>query len=89
MPGTTPGSVHPLVRLIQRNFLRRVWLEKAAQRPPWGTNPPKPQDAQGLSTKIHAHCLLPAAESNGVALRQDMSRGGQNQRPGKFDAAAT
>src|SRR2546425_2927231 len=47
--------------------------------------PPKSQNAQGLSTEIRAHCLLPAAGSDGVALRHDMARGGQDQRPGKFD----
>src|SRR3989454_2455412 len=47
--------------------------------------PPKSQNAQGLSTEIRAHCLLPAAGSDGVALRHDMSRGGQDQRPGNFD----
>jgi len=31
------------------------------------------------------HCLLPAARPDGVALRHDMSRGGQDQRPGEFD----
>jgi hypothetical protein len=35
--------------------------------------------------EIRAHCLLPAAGSDGVALRHDVSRGGQDQRPGKFD----
>src|ERR1700704_5910048 len=35
--------------------------------------------------EIRAHCLLPAAGSYRVALRYDMSRGGQDQRPGKFD----
>src|ERR1700674_3641957 len=48
-------------------------------------NPPKSQNAQGLSTEIGAYCLLPAAGSDRVALRHDMSRGGQDQRPGKFD----
>src|SRR3989442_11951463 len=47
--------------------------------------PPKSQNSQGLSTEIRAHCLLPAAGSDGVALRHDMSRGGQDQRPSKFD----
>src|SRR5438309_7808390 len=46
---------------------------------------PSPRNAQGLSTEIRAHCLLPAAGSDGVALRHDMSRGGQDQRPRKFD----
>src|SRR6266404_9023113 len=46
---------------------------------------PSPRNAQGLSTEIRAHCLLPAAGSDGVALRHDMSGGGQDQRPGKFD----
>src|SRR5579863_9273301 len=49
------------------------------------SNPPKSQNAQGLSAEISAHCLLPAAGSYRVALRRDMSRGGQDQRPGKFD----
>jgi hypothetical protein len=40
---------------------------------------------QGLATEIRAHGLLPAAGSDGVALCHDMSRGGQDQRPGKFD----
>ena len=35
--------------------------------------------------KIGADCLLPATGSDGVALRHDMSRGRQDQRPGKFD----
>src|SRR6478672_7230990 len=35
--------------------------------------------------EIRAHRLLPAAGSYEVALRHDMSRRGQNQRPGKFD----
>src|SRR6202158_2273898 len=48
-------------------------------------NPPKSQNAQGLSTEIGAYCLLPAAGSDGVAFRHNMSRGGQDQRPGKFD----
>src|SRR5258708_32819861 len=38
-----------------------------------------------LSAEIRTHCLLPAAGSDGVALRHDVSRGGQDQRPGKFD----
>jgi hypothetical protein len=46
------------------------------------SNVPKSQNAQGLSTEIRAHCLLPAAGPDGVALRHDMSRGGQDQRPG-------
>src|SRR6202171_4216397 len=49
------------------------------------SNPPKSQNAQGLSTEIRANCLLPDAGSYGVGLRYDMSRGGQYQRPGKFD----
>src|SRR6266481_5226404 len=49
------------------------------------SNPTKSQNAHGRSTEIRAHCLLPAAGSDGVALRHDMSRGGQDQRPGKFD----
>src|SRR5437016_2007150 len=49
------------------------------------SNVPKSQNAQGLSTQIRAHCLLPAAGSDGVALRHDVSRGGQDRRPGKFD----
>src|SRR5882762_6606336 len=39
----------------------------------------------GLSTQIRAHCLLPAAGSDGIPLRHDVSRGAQDQRPGKFD----
>src|SRR3984893_1897375 len=35
--------------------------------------------------EISAHSLLPATGSDGVALRHDMSRRGQDQRPGKFD----
>src|ERR1700693_1601201 len=46
---------------------------------------PKSQNAQGLSAEISAHCLLPAAGSYRVALRRDMSRGGQDKRPGEFD----
>src|ERR1700680_3348873 len=46
---------------------------------------PKSQNAQGLSAEISADCLLPAAGSYRVALRHDMSRGGQDQRPGKVD----
>src|SRR3984893_1585331 len=49
------------------------------------SNPPKSQNAQGLSTEIRAHCLLPAAGSDGVALRHDMARRGQDERPGQFD----
>src|SRR4029077_3712124 len=49
------------------------------------SNPPKSQNAQGLSTEICAYSLLPSAGSDGVALRDDISRGGQDQRPGKFD----
>jgi hypothetical protein len=46
---------------------------------------PSPRTPRGLSTEIRAYCLLPAAGSYRVALRHDMSRGGQDQRPGKFD----
>ena len=35
--------------------------------------------------EIRAYGLLPAAGSDGVALRHDISRRGQDQRPGKFD----
>src|SRR6266853_2441239 len=49
------------------------------------SNPPKSQNAQGLSTEICAYSLLPSAGSDGVALRDNISRGGQDQRPGKFD----
>jgi hypothetical protein len=35
--------------------------------------------------EIRAHCLLLATRSDGVAFRHNMSRGGQVQRPGKFD----
>src|SRR4029077_20964375 len=35
--------------------------------------------------EFSAHRLLPAAGSYRVVLRHDMSRGGQDQRPGKFD----
>src|SRR6202163_3898223 len=45
---------------------------------------PSPR-TQGLSTKIRAHRLLPASGSYRVALRHNMSRGGQDQRPGQFD----
>src|SRR6202051_1087806 len=46
---------------------------------------PKSQNTQGLSAEISADCLLPAAGSYRVALRHNVSRGGQDQRPGKFD----
>src|SRR5712675_1610198 len=49
------------------------------------SNPPKSQNAKGLSTEIGAYCLLPAAGSDGIALRHDVSRGSQDQCPGKFD----
>src|ERR1700716_3384935 len=35
--------------------------------------------------EIRAYRLLPAAGSNRVALRHDISRRGQDQRPSKFD----
>src|ERR1700719_3700757 len=34
---------------------------------------------------MRAHSLLPAAGSDGGALGGDMSRGGEDQRPGKFN----
>src|SRR5882762_1512275 len=34
---------------------------------------------------IRATCLLPAAASDGVVLRHEMSCGGEDQRPGQFD----
>src|SRR4029077_12122998 len=46
---------------------------------------PKSQSSQGCSPKIVTRLLLPAAGSDGVALRHDMPRGGQDQRPGQFD----
>src|SRR6202043_3914000 len=46
---------------------------------------PKSQNTQHLSAEISADCFLPAAGSYIVALRHNMSRGGQDQRPGKFD----
>src|SRR5580658_6447726 len=35
--------------------------------------------------QIRAYRLLPATGSDGVALRHDISRRGQDQRPGQFD----
>src|SRR5467141_3890313 len=46
---------------------------------------PSPRTPRVFSTEIGAHGLLPAAGSDGVALRHDMSRGGQDKCPGKFD----